>query len=361
LTLATVAGRLAPLLGGVALPLHVAGVLVTRGTGRWLLLGITLILSVALVRPIRPTTRRDAPVTLVASVAVMVAWVYAAPTHPVMLGALLAVTMVYTGLMVPRPYADFGIGGVALAYVGSAFVIGTGGAFTVEVAGVAATDTTLGVLMLAVRITTERGMNERTLALAAANEKLEQLSLTDPLTGLANRRRLANAFAVMWQHAEATGRPVSVIMVDIDYFKQYNDHFGHPGGDGCLQRLATVLTASTRRVDIVARCGGEEFAVVLPDTDLGPAYHVAERIRHAVAQLRQEHPGSPIGCVTVSAGVASAVPGSGRNQEDLLRLADEGLYSAKRGGRNQVVPCSADGPMTGMPTDQIATPQPTSP
>jgi diguanylate cyclase (GGDEF)-like protein len=100
---------------------------------------------------------------------------------------------------------------------------------------------------------------------------------------------------VTWQHAEATASPVGIAMIDIDYFKQYNDRFGHPGGDRCLQELAAVLTASARRTDIVARYGGEEFAVILPDTDLTTAWHVAERIRQTVVHLQVEHPASPTG------------------------------------------------------------------
>jgi diguanylate cyclase (GGDEF)-like protein len=272
-----------------------------------------------------------------------------APARPVLLGAVLAVTMVYVGLMVPRPFAEIGIAAMALAYAGSEFVIGIDRQLTAQVAGVAVTDTALGVLILGIRIATERGMNERTLALAAANKKLELLSLTDPLTGLANRRGLANALSVTWQHAETTGRPVGIIMLDIDHFKQYNDRFGHPGGDGCLQKLATILKTAVRETDIAARYGGEEFAVVLPDADLEIAHHVAERIRQSVAELGQEHPASPTGHLTVSGGVASAVPGAGVSQQELLQRADDSLYAAKRNGRNQIARDPAAGVVAASP------------
>jgi diguanylate cyclase (GGDEF)-like protein len=204
------------------------------------------------------------------------------------------------------------------------------------VAGVAATDTGLGVLMLGIRIITERKVDERTGALAAANEKLERLSRTDPLTGLANRRRLEHALTETWQRAGTAGGPVGALMVDIDYFKQYNDHFGHLGGDSCLQKLAAVLAAGARDTDIVARYGGEEFCVVLPDTDLAAAWRIAERLRQAVAGLQVEHPASPTGHLTVSVGVAAAFPGGETSRQDLLQQADEGLYLAKRNGRNRV-------------------------
>jgi diguanylate cyclase (GGDEF)-like protein len=334
-TLAGVAGRLMPLLGGVALPLHVAGVFLVHGAGRWVLLAGTLILVLGMARPTRTPKLREAPGTVGGCVAAMVIWASVASDHPVALAVLLAVTMVYLGLMVPRPYAEIGIAAVAITYAFSGFFSDAGGQPAAEVAGVVATNTTLGILVLGIRITTERRVNERTLALAEANAKLELLSLTDPLTGLANRRRLADALATTWQHAETGGSPVSAIMVDIDYFKQYNDRFGHPGGDGCLRELAEVLSACSRGTDIVARYGGEEFAVVLPDTDLAEACQVAERIRRAVAQLERPHPASPTGYLTVSVGVAEAAPGD-TGRPDVLGRADQCLYTAKRNGRNQV-------------------------
>jgi len=335
-TLAAVAGRLVPLLGSVSVPIYLAGTVVTHGATRWALLGMTLFLASATLIPVRQPKPHEAPGTVVLCVATVVMWIILAPDQLVLLTAVLAVSMVYVGLMVPRPYAEIGIAAVAVAYLGSELIFGAGGGQAWQLVGVAATDTAMGGLMLGIRITTERKVNERTGALAAANEKLELLSRTDPLTGLANRRRLADALNETWQHAGTTGRPVSAIMVDIDYFKQYNDRFGHLGGDGCLQRLAAALAATARESDIVARYGGEEFAVVLPDTDLAAAAEIAERLRIAVAGLEQEHPASPTGYLTVSLGVASALPGGEDGRRDLLRRADEGLYLAKRNGRNQV-------------------------
>jgi diguanylate cyclase (GGDEF)-like protein len=336
-TLAEVAGRLVPLLGSVTIPIYVAGAVVTHGVGRWALLGMTLVLSSSVFIPTRRPKRSEAPGTVTICVAAVVMWIRLVPHQPVLLTAVLAVSMVYMGLMVPRPFAQIGIGAAAVAYVGSEFAFGTAGGQAWQVFGVAATDAGMGGLMLGIRITTERKVNERTAALAAANEKLEQLSRTDALTGLANRRRLDDALAETWRRAGIAGRPISVIMIDIDYFKQYNDHFGHLGGDGCLQKLAAVLTAGARESDIVARYGGEEFAVVLPDTDFADAWNVAERLRRTVAGLEQEHPGSPTGYLTVSVGVASAFFSVGETgRRDLLQRADEGLYLAKHNGRNRV-------------------------
>ena len=344
-TLAMVAGRLTPLLGSVSLPIYIVGAVVTTGFARWALLGMTLLLALSSVSPTRQMKGREAPGTVVLCVAIVVMWVSLVPNEPVLLAAVLAVSMVYMGLMVPRPAAEIGIGAAAIAYVAAeiAFRVGGGPAWQVVV-GVAATDVGMGALMLGIRITTERKVDERTSALADANEKLRRLSQTDPLTGLANRRRLADALDETWQNAGSTGSPVSAIMVDIDYFKQYNDRFGHLEGDDCLQKLARVLTVGARKADIVARYGGEEFAIILSDTDLATAGDVAERLRQAVAGLEEPHPASPIGYLTVSVGIASAVPDGETGRRSLLQRADEGLYRAKHSGRNRV----AAGP-TGEP------------
>jgi len=333
--LAVVAGRLTPLLGSASIPIYLVAAILAHGAGRWMLLGVALLLGLATLTPIRVPERREAPFAVFLSVATVVLWIVLVPGQIVLLTAVLAVSMVYQGLMVPRPYAEIGIGAVAMAYLGSEWAFGVGGQAW-QVAGVAATDTAMGVLMLGIRINTERKVNERTGALAAANEKLERLSRTDPLTGLANRRWLEDVLIQTWQHAEITGGPVSAIMVDIDFFKQYNDRFGHLGGDGCLRKLAAVLAAGARSTDLVARYGGEEFAVVLPDTDLVTARQIAERLRETVAGLEEKHPTSPTGYLTVSVGFASAFPGGETDRRNLVQRADEGLYLAKRNGRNQV-------------------------
>ncbi|GIF02336.1 diguanylate cyclase [Paractinoplanes rishiriensis] len=216
---------------------------------------------------------------------------------------------------------------------------GERGAFTAE--GMDAVTLVAGQLAVSidnaqVYSSLERKVNQRTEALAAANLRLEELNRTDALTGLANRRRLEEALAAEWAHAQATGTSVGVIMVDIDHFKQYNDHYGHLGGDHCLRALAQALQSGTRGIDLVARFGGEEFCIIVPGADAEATARIAERARLEVATLQQEHQGSPIGFVTVSTGVAATVPTGDHTVDDLLHWADEGLYEAKRNGRNRV-------------------------
>lgn len=182
----------------------------------------------------------------------------------------------------------------------------------------------------------ERKVNERTQALSAANERLQELTRTDPLTGLANRRRFEDALAGEWDRALGTRTPIAILMIDIDYFKWYNDRHGHLAGDRCLQRVARALADSVRAPDLVVRYGGEEFAMILPGAGVDAAHQVAERVRLAVAGIHEEHRFSPTGIVTVSVGVASAVPAAGTGPQALVEDADRSLYEAKRDGRNRI-------------------------
>lgn len=182
----------------------------------------------------------------------------------------------------------------------------------------------------------ERKVAQRTEELTAVNQRLELLSTTDALTALANRRRLEEMLHEEWERARRAGEPVALAMVDIDHFKLYNDHYGHPAGDECLQRVAAELTRNLRTSDLVARYGGEEFAVVMPGLDVDAARRAAERLREAVAGLAEPHLLACAGIVTVSIGVAAMTPVAGHGPEDLVELADVELYRAKRGGRNQV-------------------------
>lgn len=188
----------------------------------------------------------------------------------------------------------------------------------------------------------ERKVTERTRALEEANHRLEQLSITDPLTGLANRRRFADALETEWRRAQQTGRPIALAMIDIDQFKLYNDHFGHLGGDDCLRRVAAALNGGVRPgSDLAARYGGEEFAIVLPGTDVAGARAVAERLRAGVEAMRVAHPQAIHGVVTISIGVAAFVPTAESASADALALADAALYEAKHGGRNRVALAAA--------------------
>jgi diguanylate cyclase (GGDEF)-like protein len=184
----------------------------------------------------------------------------------------------------------------------------------------------------------ERKVAERTEALQAANDQLELLTVTDPLTGLANRRRLTEALELEWRRSARSLEPIAVALLDIDHFKKYNDHYGHLAGDECLRRVAATIGGSVREVDIVARYGGEEFVVVLPGVDLAKAAKTAERIRAGVVDLAEPHELSELGMVTVSIGVAAGLPDGTNSYEQLIKTADTAMYEAKRAGRNRAYP-----------------------
>ena len=169
--------------------------------------------------------------------------------------------------------------------------------------------------------------------LRAKNEELERLSITDSLTGLHNRRHLMDRLASEVSRARRHGHGFSLLMVDVDHFKRYNDAHGHMAGDEVLVRLAKVLRESTREVDCAARYGGEEFLVLLPETSMEAAVEIAERIRTKLGEERLAG-----GRVTVSIGVA-AFPEFGESAEAIIMSADAALYQAKREGRDRVVRC----------------------
>jgi diguanylate cyclase (GGDEF)-like protein len=179
---------------------------------------------------------------------------------------------------------------------------------------------------------------DRENALRTANRHLEELASIDALTGLANRRGFDARLATEWQRAGKLGRSITLLMIDVDHFKQFNDRYGHVEGDVCLRRLAKLLKdAAAGADDLPARYGGEEFALLLPGADIDKALAVAERVRRAVEGLCIAHAAASNGQVTVSVGVASLVPGVAEDAERLVEAADVGLYAAKRRGRNAVV------------------------
>ncbi len=181
-------------------------------------------------------------------------------------------------------------------------------------------------------------VEERTQALAQANQRLQLISNTDGLTGIANRRHFDQTLAHEWARAQRARTPLSLIMLDVDVFKHFNDHYGHLAGDKCLQTLALTLaqTGGRREGDLVARFGGEEFVVLLPASDAQAAMDVAHQIQHAIQAMALPHEGAPYGIVTVSFGVASAQPQRDQAPEELVRRADRAMYRAKQGGRNRI-------------------------
>lgn len=185
----------------------------------------------------------------------------------------------------------------------------------------------------------EETVRLRTAELQAANRLLETLSITDSLTGLANRRRFDSYWAEEWGRAQRQGTPLAVIMLDVDHFKLYNDHYGHQQGDACLQRVGGVLRASVRRAgELAARYGGEEFVVVLPGASSQQAMETAQLILAAIRAEQLPHTTSPTAnVVTVSLGVASGTPGESESRERLLKAADAALYEAKSRSRDCVV------------------------
>ena len=173
--------------------------------------------------------------------------------------------------------------------------------------------------------------------LARVNEELRRLAALDGLTGIANRRRFDEAVHVEWQRGRRQHLPLALLLCDVDHFKLYNDHLGHPAGDLCLKKVAAVLTGQLKRpADLAARYGGEEFALLLPDTGLAGALRVGEACRAGLQQLALPHPGAPCGHVTMSMGVACIVPGEDDGPDDFIARADAALYDAKRSGRNRV-------------------------
>lgn len=170
------------------------------------------------------------------------------------------------------------------------------------------------------------------------HRELEQLSLTDGLTGIANRRSFDQCLETEWSAARRSGQPLSLLVLDLDHFKQFNDAHGHVAGDECLQEIATALRAIARRPrDVVARFGGEEFILLLPETGAAAAASLAEECMAQVAALRIAHGGQGAGeFVTASLGVGTAQVDAEATARDFLKAVDGCLYAAKRGGRNRI-------------------------
>jgi diguanylate cyclase (GGDEF)-like protein/PAS domain S-box-containing protein len=182
-----------------------------------------------------------------------------------------------------------------------------------------------------------RDVTERKLL----EERLALLAMTDGLTGIANRRAFDEALEREWKRTMRYGTQVSLLLMDIDQFKEFNDHYGHQVGDDCLRAVAQAATGAVRGSDLVARYGGEELALILPQVDVAGAWEAAEKVRAVIEALGIPHQGNPEsgGVVTVSVGAATALARTGgtmRMPEGLLQAADHALYRAKHGGKNRV-------------------------
>lgn len=194
------------------------------------------------------------------------------------------------------------------------------------------------VRQIDLRVKSEAGLLEARNELELINETLARLASQDGLTGLANRRHFDQSLLAEFSRSQREESSLGLVLIDVDFFKQYNDIYGHVAGDECLRKIGKVVAYSMRRPgDLAARYGGEEMVILLPGTDLPGALAVAEGVRLAVQSLGIEHRGNPLGVVTASVGVAAFMPTHLENQAvELVELADKALYKAKASGRNQV-------------------------
>lgn len=176
------------------------------------------------------------------------------------------------------------------------------------------------------------------LELARQRRMLEELANMDALTAIPNRRHLKQKLDVEWANAIRIGQPITIAMVDVDYFKPFNDHYGHAAGDEVLRRVANILEVQLKRPrDLLCRYGGEEFCIVLPETEQEGASHILESCRQGVEDLNIEHQKSKAApVVTVCLGACVSFPQSGEKVEDAIKYADKLLYKSKSGGRNKL-------------------------
>lgn len=283
------------------------------GNARWLVLAIYVPLLVAsfalLFAMVRWTlrSRRPAEVLMTTSFAAMV---FVGPLDYMRLGGQGSFEGVYL-----------------LAYTSACVMVITGALLVGLLASALSTSRRLTA-------TLDREVALRTADLEQANARLAALSSTDGLTGVANRRHFDEALEDEWRRACRDGHPLSLLMMDVDHFKQYNDTLGHPAGDECLKTVAQTLQRhAARSEDLLARYGGEEFAMLTPTGAIN-AQRLGTLLLESVRSLVLPH---PVGQVTISVGVATLSPKGGASPSDLIKLADEALYAAKRRGRNCMV------------------------
>jgi diguanylate cyclase (GGDEF)-like protein len=195
---------------------------------------------------------------------------------------------------------------------------------------------------------------DTTHKLDRANQELQRLSALDGLTGLPNGRRFDETVAIELRRNARAAQALSLAMIDVDHFKQYNDHYGHLAGDDCLRRIAKALQVTLKRPgDMVARYGGEEFVVILPATPFAGGMAIAQQLLEAIRALALPHALSPTEIVTVSIGAAAVLPDGISTPPQLIATADAMLYKAKRAGRNQVqgIRCGSGATLTPVPRE----------
>lgn len=238
----------------------------------------------------------------------------------------LAITVAVLVWMWWHAYFDSTMLSVWGATMLAANVMGIYGAFTIE--------TCIRQDFLRNRLLTARRLN-----LEDANRLLRDMAERDELTGLANRRKFRDRMTEEWLRCRRESKPLTLILIDVDAFKPYNDSLGHQQGDRCLEDLAEVIGSYARRPgDTAARYGGEEFALLLSDCSRDNAVRIAENIREEIAELRIPHPASPVAeYVTISLGAGAVIPGNNNGVEGFFESVDQALYRAKHAGRNRVV------------------------
>lgn len=199
---------------------------------------------------------------------------------------------------------------------------------------------TIGIVAVFSDITELQELKDASIAMEkikSLNTQLERLSYLDALTNIPNRRFFDESLSREWKRAVRNQEPLSLIIIDVDYFKEFNDTFGHQQADQCLIQIAAVLSQSIKRAsDFAARYGGDEFAVILPKTHLEAAHQIAQKMQHGVIDLHITHPGSPNGLATITLGVACINPTTENSPETLFTAADQALYRAKKAGRNKI-------------------------
>lgn len=184
---------------------------------------------------------------------------------------------------------------------------------------------------------------ETHLALKQQRDILQSLALLDGLTGVANRRKYEEDLLTSWRYCLRVKMPLSLIMLDVDHFKKYNDHYGHQAGDECLKAVAHCLNSGLKRpLDLLARYGGEEFVVLLPDTNASGASYIASMLLASVDSLRINHSASEFGVVSISLGLATITPDADSSSRELMEAADAQLYKAKNTGRARVCSIALD-------------------